>query len=76
MELRERIAIADFAALDDIPIQEAKRILGLGISAPHDGDCTKQPYSCIACIRETALVDGDRLVSRLAEMGLEIVEKK
>jgi len=35
------------------------------VSAPHDGDCTKKPYTCLRCEAEAAYSQADDICAAL-----------
>jgi hypothetical protein len=47
----------------------AARLLAAGKDQPHSGDCTKQPWTCIRCQRETWLSAARRVLARLSAQG-------
>lgn len=74
-ELAALLMAADSVAIEDHQNAEkalawSKRLLAAG-KAPHSGDCTKQPHTCLTCVAEEYEDAAERL--RLHDYDLCVI---
>lgn len=69
---QEKIAAALLAADDEVSVEHGEKMIGLGRTAEHSGDCTKQPWSCIRCRYDDCMRFAAELEVNLGTFGLSI----
>ena len=72
MTRQEMIAAALLAASEDASMEYGERMINTGREAEHSGDCTKEPWTCLRCLREEHMKMAERLEANLETFGLSI----
>lgn len=67
----EMLAVATQAAQDRCTFESAAKMINHGLTAEHSGDCTKQPWTCMVCFRETVLREADEVIAAFIQQAQE-----
>lgn len=54
----------------------ARRQIAEGKESTHNGDCTKQCYTCRRCLADRAMADADKIIDIIATGVLKMLERR